>query len=95
MTTPNVDPTEIFKPTKLGPVELRNHFIKAATSEGRSPNGKVTDELIAYHEGFAAGGIGMTTLAYCATSKRGFSAPGQILMERDSLPGLRLSLIHI
>ena len=89
MTTPNVDPTEIFKPTKLGPVELRNHFIKAATSEGRSPNGKVTDELIAYHEGFAAGGIGMTTLAYCATSKRGFSAPGQILMERDSLPGLR------
>ncbi|OEX91936.1 NADH:flavin oxidoreductase [Corynebacterium sp. BCW_4722] len=85
----NRNPDAIFEPATLGPVELRNRFIKAATSEGRSPDGKVTDELIAYHEGFAAGGVGMTTLAYCATSPKGFSAPGQILMSKDALPGLK------
>lgn len=57
----------VFEPVDLGPITLRNRTIKAATSEGRSPDGKVTDELIAFHEGFAKGGVGMTTLAYCAT----------------------------
>lgn len=89
MSSPNQSANAIFEPAKLGPVELRNRFIKAATSEGRSPRGRVTDELIAYHEGFAKGGVGMTTLAYCATSPKGFSAPGQILMEKESLPGLK------
>ncbi len=79
----------VFEPVDLGPITLRNRTIKAATSEGRSPDGKVTDELIAFHEGFAKGGVGMTTLAYCATSPAGFSAPGQILMTRDAVPGLR------
>lgn len=80
----NRNPDAIFEPATLGPVELRNRFIKAATSEGRSPDGKVTDELIAYHEGFAAGGVGMTTLAYCATSPKGFSA-----RARSSCPRTR------
>lgn len=80
---------DVFEPVQLGPVTLRNRTIKAATSEGRSPEGKVTDELIAFHEGFARGGVGMTTLAYCATTEAGFSAPGQILMTRDAVPGLR------
>jgi 2,4-dienoyl-CoA reductase-like NADH-dependent reductase (Old Yellow Enzyme family) len=54
---------------------LRNRTIKSATSEGRSPKGKVTDELIACHKGFTDGGVGMTTLAYCAAARAGFSAP--------------------
>lgn len=83
------DKRSVFEPVQLGPVTLRNRTIKAATSEGRSPEGKVTDELIAFHEGFARGGVGMTTLAYCATTRAGFSAPGQILMTRDAVPGLR------
>ena len=39
----------VFDEVQLGPVTLRNRTVKAATSEGRSPQGKVTDELIAFH----------------------------------------------
>lgn len=78
-----------FEPAQLGPVTLRNRLIKAATSEGRSPRGQVTDELIAFHKGFVDGGIGMTTIAYCGISKEACSAPGQILMDRSSLAGLK------
>jgi 2,4-dienoyl-CoA reductase-like NADH-dependent reductase (Old Yellow Enzyme family) len=78
-----------FTPVKLGPVTLRNPTIKAATSEGRSPEGLVTDELIAFHRAFAEGGVGMSTVAYCCVAPEGASAPGQIVMSPRALPGLR------
>ena len=76
-------------PAQLGPVTLRNRVIKAATSEGRSPHGLVTDDLIDFHVGFARGGVGMTTVAYCCVAPGGASAPGQIVMSTAALPGLR------
>lgn len=81
--------TSFFNPVQLGPITLRNPVIKAATSEGRSPDGKVTPALIDFHRGFIEGGIAMTTLAYCAISKAGFAAPGEILMVRDNIEGLK------
>ncbi len=86
MTGTHPDP---FQPVTLGPVTLRNRVVKAATSEGRSPDGLVTDDLIAFHRAFADGGVGMTTVAYCCVSPEGASAPGQIVMSRAALPGLR------
>ncbi|MGE2728392.1 NADH:flavin oxidoreductase [Mycolicibacterium vaccae] len=83
-----VSPPDPFAPATLGPVRLRNRIIKAATSEGRSPDGAVTDELIAFHRTFAEGGVGMTTVAYCCVSRRGASAPGQIVMDRGAVAGL-------
>ena len=55
-----------FAEARLGPITLRNRIIKAATFEGRTPRRVVTDELIAFHRQVAAGGVGMTTVAYCA-----------------------------
>ncbi|MCG7592516.1 NADH:flavin oxidoreductase [Mycobacterium sp. PSTR-4-N] len=78
-----------FSPARLGPVTLRNRVIKAATSEGRSPDGQVTDDLIDFHRAFAEGGVGMTTVAYCCVSPQAASAPGQIVMSAAALPGLR------
>ncbi|CAJ1510991.1 NADH:flavin oxidoreductase [[Mycobacterium] burgundiense] len=86
MTDVSPDP---FTPAQLGPVALRNRIIKAATSEGRSPHGLVTDDLIDFHRTFAAGGVGMTTVAYCCVSPEGASAPGQLVMDTKALPGLR------
>ena len=86
MTTTIPDP---FAPVTLGPVTLRNRIIKAATSEGRSPKGLVTDDLIDFHLDFIRGGAGMTTVAYCCVSPEGASAPGQILMSEKALPGLK------
>ncbi|OBB98825.1 NADH:flavin oxidoreductase [Mycobacterium sp. 852013-50091_SCH5140682] len=86
MTDISADP---FAPTQLGPIRLRNRTIKAATSEGRSPHGLVTDDLVEFHRTFAAGGVGMTTVAYCCVSSEAASAPGQIVMNGAALPGLR------
>ena len=83
---PTADP---FAPATLGPVRLRNRVVKAATSEGRSPDGLVTDDLIDFHRRFAAGGVGMTTVAYCCVTRDGASAPGQIVMDERAVPGLQ------
>jgi 2,4-dienoyl-CoA reductase-like NADH-dependent reductase (Old Yellow Enzyme family) len=78
-----------FAPATLGPVTLRNRVIKAATFEGMTPKGVVTDNLIEYHRAVAAGGVGMTTLAYCAVSRDGRGAPGEIVPGDAAVPGLR------
>ena len=73
---------DVLAPAKLGPMTLRNRIIKAATFEARTPDALVTDDLIDYHRLPAAGGIGMTTVAYCAVSQaaaptaRNLDAPG-------------------
>ena len=72
-TQPNV-----FTPAKLGPVTLRNRIIKAATFEASTPNALVTDDLITYHRLPAAGGVGMTTVAYLAVSPGGRTEGKQI-----------------
>ena len=62
---------DLFSPCTLGPVSLKNRFLKAATFEGRSPRGEVTDELISFHRVIAQGGVAMTTVAYLAVSSEG------------------------
>jgi 2,4-dienoyl-CoA reductase-like NADH-dependent reductase (Old Yellow Enzyme family) len=83
-TAPNV-----FTPAKLGPVTLRNRIIKAATFEASTPDALVTDDLITYHRLPAAGGIGMTTVAYCAVSPGGRTDGWQLWMRPEAVPGLR------
>lgn len=84
MTAPDV-----LAPAKLGPVTLRNRIIKSATFEGRTPDALVTDELIEFHRRPAAGGVGMSTVAYCAVAPEGRTEYGQLWMRPDALPGLR------
>lgn len=80
---------DVFGPAKLGPLTLRNRVIKAATYEGLSRRGLVTDELIGFHVRHAAGGVGMTTLAHCAVAPEGRTHSRQILWRPEALPGLR------
>jgi 2,4-dienoyl-CoA reductase-like NADH-dependent reductase (Old Yellow Enzyme family) len=83
-TQPNV-----FTPAKLGPVTLRNRIIKAATFEAATPNALVTDDLINYHRLPAAGGVGMTTVAYLAVSPGGRTEGRQIWWRPEAVPGLQ------
>lgn len=53
-----------FAPARLGPIELRNRIIKAATFEGMTPKNVPTDRLIDYHLAVARGGAGLTTVAF-------------------------------
>ena len=86
MEQPAADP---FAPTQLGPVQLRNHFIKAATFEGMAVDNLVTDRLIDFHRTMAAGGLGMTTVAYLAVSPDGQGAPAEIVVRPEAVEGLR------
>jgi 2,4-dienoyl-CoA reductase-like NADH-dependent reductase (Old Yellow Enzyme family) len=78
-----------FAPARLGPLELRNRFIKAATFEGMAVDGLVTDRLIDFHRTMAAGWVGLTTLAYLAVSPDGQGAPAEIVVRPAAVEGLR------
>ncbi|WP_374991272.1 NADH:flavin oxidoreductase [Streptomyces sp. LHD-70] len=85
---PDVVP-DVLSPGTIGPLTLRNRTIKAATFEGRSDGGLVTDSLIRFHREVAAGGVGMTTVAYCAVAPEGRTQYHQIWMRPEAVPGLR------
>ncbi|GIU88475.1 MAG: NADH:flavin oxidoreductase [Acidimicrobiia bacterium] len=86
MTPSAVDP---FSPAELGPVRLRNRIVKSATFEGRTPRRVVTDDLVEFHRRIAAGGVGMSTVAYCAVTREGSTDGRQICLDGDGVaPGL-------
>ncbi|HWW54534.1 MAG TPA: NADH:flavin oxidoreductase [Acidimicrobiales bacterium] len=93
MTAPDGSPVPaesiVFQPALLGPVTLRNRVIKAATFEGMSPRQEVTDDLIEYHRRVAAGGVGMSTVAYCAVAPEGSTDGRTIVLRPAAVPGLR------
>src|SRR5690349_24887449 len=86
MANPGVN--NVFEPADLGPVRLRNRTIKAATFEGRTPHGLVTDELIDYHLAPSRGGVGLTTVAYLAVAPEGRTQREVIVVNDESAPGL-------
>lgn len=78
----------MFAPASLGPVRLRNRVVKAATFEGRTPHGLVTEGLIDYHLAPCRGGVGLTTVAYLAVSPEGRTHKEVITVGAESAPGL-------
>ncbi|MBW2268023.1 MAG: NADH:flavin oxidoreductase [Deltaproteobacteria bacterium] len=78
-----------FAPTRLGPVELRNRIIRAATFEGMTGDQTVSDRLLAFHRSMARGGVGMTTVAFCAVSPEGAGTPNELILRDQVVPGLR------
>ena len=79
----------LFTQAEIGPVLLRNRSIRSAAFEGMCPGNKVSDDLISYHASVAAGGIGMTTVAYTAVSQSGLSFPHQLLITPASLSAMK------
>jgi len=66
------DPIEhCFSEARIRGLTLRNRLIKAATSMGMSEDGVPSEQLMRVHERMGEGGVGMTTLAYCAAENDG------------------------
>ena len=79
-----------FTPIKLGPLALRNRFIKAGANEGMVPLGLPTAALVKHHRDVAAGGVGMTTVAYAAVAPDGMTFGHQLVMNAQAVPHLRV-----
>lgn len=75
-----------FSPVTIGPLTLKNRFIKAATNEGMSAGGVPSKQLALLHGNLAGGGVALTTVAYCAVSRDGRTLPNQLILEPASLP---------
>lgn len=83
------DGPAVFSPARLGPLTLRNRVIKTATYEGMCPGGMPGDALVRHHRDLAAGGVGMTTVAYCAVSAGGRTFDEQMYMRPEVVAPLR------
>ena len=80
---------KLFTPYQLGPITLRNRIIRSAAFENMCRANAPTQELIDYHTAVARGGVGMTTVAYCAVDLSGVSFDGQLYVRDGIIPDMK------
>ena len=61
--------SKLFTPASIGPLTLRNRTIRSAAFESMCPGNVPSQQLLDYHRSVAAGGVGMTTIAYAAVAQ--------------------------
>jgi len=81
--------TKLFTPFKLGPVTLRNRIVRSAAFENMARDNAPTQQLQDYHVSVARGGVGMTTVAYCAVDLSGVSFDGQLYVRPEIIPDMK------
>ncbi|MEX0811772.1 MAG: hypothetical protein WD048_06120 [Chitinophagales bacterium] len=86
MQTPS---KKLFTPYQVGPLKLRNRSIRAAAFEGMCPGNAPSEDLLNYHRAVAAGGVGMTTVAYAAVDRSGLSFLHQLWMKSENVAQLK------
>ena len=72
-----------FDQVTIGPLTLRNRFIKSGANEAMCLEGRPTRALVKHHTDLAKGGVGMTTVAYMAVAPEGRTLPNQIWMRPE------------
>ncbi len=90
MTDMPANQRRAFTPLTIGPLTLRNRFIKSATNEGSARGGTASKRLVQFHEAIAAGGVGMTTVAYCAVARDGRTFVDQVTLDAAQVPHLKV-----
>jgi 2,4-dienoyl-CoA reductase-like NADH-dependent reductase (Old Yellow Enzyme family) len=79
-----------FLPIQIGPLTLRNRFIKSGANEGAATaDGLPSKQLAAHHRAMAAGGVAMTTVAYTAVSAMGRSFANQLWLRPEATKHFR------
>lgn len=81
--------SKLFTESSIGPITLRNRTIRSAAFESMCPGNAPSQQLLDYHRSVAAGGVGMTTVAYAAVAQSGLSFDRQLWMRKEIVPGLR------
>ena len=68
---------------------LRNRIVRSAAFENMARGNAPTQELQDYHVSVAHGGVGMTTVAYCAVDLSGVSFDGQLYVRPEIIPAMK------
>lgn len=79
---------QAFTPIQLGPIRLRNRFIKAGTFEGMTLGNQATAALVKHHADIARGGAALTTTGYVAVSANGRTFPDEMYPCEENLGSL-------
>jgi len=81
--------SKAFTAGRIGNLELRNRTIRSGCFEGMCYRATPSDALIEHHRKVAAGGIGMTTVSYCAVSRDGAAFGHEMWMREEIIPVLK------
>ncbi|MCB1616417.1 MAG: NADH:flavin oxidoreductase [Pseudomonadales bacterium] len=84
-----------FDEARINGLILRNRLIKAATFEGKSPNGIPGESHIRLHERMGEGGIALTTVGYCAAESDGRINENMIYMHDGIKPQLQQLIARV
>ena len=79
----------IFTPSSIQSLNLKNRAIRAGCFEGMCQDGAVTEDLIEHHRAIAAGGVAMTTVAYCSVNFEGRAFGHELYMREEIIPDLK------
>lgn len=79
----------LFTPGKIGPLTIRNRTIRSAAFENMATNNNPSKMLTDYHKSVAAGGVGMTTVAYASVTQSGLSFADQLWLRPEIIGDLR------
>lgn len=80
----------LFTPGKIGPLTVRNRTIRSAAFENMATNNNPSQMLLDYHKSVAAGGVGMTTLAYASVTQSGLSFEDQLWLRPEITGDLKV-----
>jgi 2,4-dienoyl-CoA reductase-like NADH-dependent reductase (Old Yellow Enzyme family) len=74
----------IFEPSSLGTLVLKNRIIRAATHEGMGhADGTPTDDLLKTYRSLSAGGVGAIITGYVSAKQNGRTFPNMRMFDSD------------
>ena len=80
----------LFSPLEIRGLEIRNRILSTGHQTFLARNGLPSDELIAYHEARAKGGVGLIVIEASRFHESALSDSPELTIHRDdSIPGYR------
>lgn len=88
---PGVDPfPHLFSPLRIGSVTLPNRIFSPGHDTVMAEHGRVSDQLVAYHEERAAGGVGLIVIQVATVHPTAaYTAHALALHDDEAVPGYR------
>ena len=83
--------SSLFRPGQIGTLTVPNRLVRSATAECMAtPDGLVTEEMIAMYRELAAGGVGLSIAGHSYVRADGKTSPSMSALDRSAvIPGWR------